>query len=183
VTLYLVRHAMPQVDPATDPATWPLGTEGRAAALRLSARLPSGALLIASDEPKAWQTLDPGGERGVSRDTRLREVRRTEEFHDDFRRVRRSYVEGAPIAGWEPRIEVARRFAAAIRAATDRAATDRAGGRDVVVASHGMAMTVWLAETMPLTDPGSFWADLRFPDLLVVDLQARTVTRPEAGLP
>jgi hypothetical protein len=54
----------------------------------------------------------------VLQDARLREVRRTEEFNDDFRRVRRSYVNGAVIAGWEPQIEVARRFAAAIEAAT-----------------------------------------------------------------
>jgi broad specificity phosphatase PhoE len=175
VTLYLVRHAMPQVDPATDPATWPLGRDGRAAARRLGRRLPSGAFLVASDEPKAWQTLDPGRERGVLRDARLREVRRTEEFTDDFRRVRRSYVSGADIAGWEPRLEVARRFADAVRAATDRG-----DGRDVVVASHGMAMTVWLTATLPLADPGSFWADLRFPDVLAVDLRAGTVTRPDA---
>jgi broad specificity phosphatase PhoE len=177
--LYLVRHAMPQVDPATDPATWPLGADGRAAARRLSRRLPPGALLVASDEPKAWQTLDPDGERGVLRDARLGEVRRSEEFSDDFRRLRRSYVSGAAVAGWEPRLEVARRFAAAIGAATGRAA----GGRHVVVASHGMAMTVWLAQTLPVADPGSFWADLRFPDALIVDLQAGTVTRPDARRP
>jgi broad specificity phosphatase PhoE len=165
---------MPQVDPATDPATWPLGAEGRAAARRLIRRLPAGAFLVASDEPKAWQTLDPGGERAVPRDARLTEVRRTEEFNDDFRRIRRSYVSGAAIAGWERQIEVARRFATAIEAATDHA-----GGRDVVVASHGMAMTVWLAETLPLADPGSFWAELRFPDILVVNLGAGTVTRPD----
>jgi broad specificity phosphatase PhoE len=176
VTLYLVRHAMPQVDPATDPATWPLAADGRAAARLLRRRLPPGAFLVASDEPRAWQTVAPAGERSVLRDARLREVRRTEEFTDDFARLRRSYVSGAAITGWEPRLEVARRFAAAIDAATGLA-----GGRDVVAASHGMAMTVWLAETLPLTDPGSFWEGLRFPDVLVVDLQAGTVTRPDDG--
>jgi broad specificity phosphatase PhoE len=174
VTLYLVRHAMPQIDPAADPATWPLGAGGRAAARQLSRRLPAGAFLVASDEPKAWQTLDPGGERGVPQDARLREVRRTEEFNDDFRRVRRSYVSGAVIAGWEPQIEVACRFAAAIEAATDHA-----GGRDVVVASHGMAMTVWLTQAISLPEPGEFWAGLRYPDLLAVDLRAGSVTRLE----
>jgi broad specificity phosphatase PhoE len=172
VTLYLVRHAMPQVDPATDPATWPLGADGRVAARLLRRRLPPGAFLVASDEPKAWQTVAQAGERSVLRDARLREVRRTEEFSEDFRLLRRSYVSGAAIRGWEPRLEVARRFAAAIEGATARA-----GDRDVVAASHGMAMTVWLAETLRMTDPGSFWADLRFPDALVVDPQAGTVTR------
>jgi broad specificity phosphatase PhoE len=172
MTLYLVRHAMPQVDPATDPATWPLGADGRAAARLLRRKLPPGAFLVASDEPKAWETVAPAGERSVLRDARLGEVRRTEEFSDDFRRLRRSYVSGAAIKGWEPQSEVARRFTAAVDAVTVLA-----GGRDVVAASHGMAMTVWLAETLSLTDPGSFWADLRFPDVLLVDLQAGTVTR------
>ena len=167
---------MPQIDPATDPATWPLGPEGRAAARRLGRRLPSGAFLVASDEPKAWQTLAPAGERGVLRDPRLREVRRTEQFNGDFRRLRRSYVSGADIPGWEPRREVVHRFAAAIGAATERAAR-----RDVVAASHGMAITVWLAATLALADPSAFWADLSFPDVLVVDLEAATVTRPDAG--
>jgi broad specificity phosphatase PhoE len=169
---------MPQVDPAADPATWPLGADGRESARELSRRLPTGAYLVASDEPKAWQTLDPGGERSVPRDARLRDVRRTEDFNDDFRRVRRSYVGGAVIAGWEPQTEVACRFGAAIEAAADHG-----GGRDVVVASHGMAMTVWLAKTLRLADPGSFWAGLRFPDILLVDLRAGTVTRPDASRP
>ncbi len=178
MTLYLVRHAMPLVDPATDPATWPLGPDGRAAARRLGRGLPSGAFLVASDEAKAWQTLASAGERGVLRDPRLREVRRTEQFNDDFRRLRRSYVSGADIPGWEPRLDVVRRFAAAIRAAMERAVR-----RDVVVASHGMAMTVWLAATLSLADPAAFWADLRFPDILVVDLEAGTVIRPDADRP
>lgn len=143
MTLYLVRHALPDVDPATDPASWQLGPGGRAAARRLADMMPPGALLVASDEPKAWQTLNPDGERDVLRDSRLAEVRRTEEFNDGFRCLRRSYVCGAAIAGWEPQAEVARRFAAAVGAAEQRA-----GGRDVVLASHGMAITVWLAASV-----------------------------------
>jgi broad specificity phosphatase PhoE len=145
------------------------------AAGELNRRLPPGAYLVASDEPKAWQTLDPDGERGVPQDARLREVRRTEEFNDNFRRVRRSYVTGAVIPGWEPQTEGACRFGAAIEAAADAA-----GGRHVVPASHGMAMTVWLTKMLPLADPGSFWAELRFPDVLLADLRAGTVTRPNA---
>lgn len=176
MTLYLVRHAMPDVDPAADPATWPLGPEGRAAARQLADMLPSGALLVASEEPKAWQTLDPEGERGILRDRRLGEVRRTEEFNDDFRRLRRSYVCGAVIPGWEPQAGVARRFGAAAGEAIQRA-----GRRDVVLATHGMALTVWLTTAISLADPGSFWADLRFPDVLAVDLRAGTVARRIAG--
>jgi broad specificity phosphatase PhoE len=176
VTVYLVRHAMPAVDPAADPATWPLSDQGRAAARDLAPILPADALLQASDEPKAWQTLAPGGERGVARDRRLGEVRRPEKFSDDFRILRRRYVSGEALPGWEPHRAVADRFAAAVADAVRTA-----GPRDVVLASPGKALTVWLAGTVGLADPAAFWAGLRFPDLLRVDLAAGEVTR--AGLP
>ncbi len=148
----------PRWNPAADPATWPLSGQGRAAARQIGGRLPAGALLTASDEPKAWQTLDPDGDRAVRLDRRLGEVRRTEEFTDGFRRLRRSYVCGAALDGWEPQDQVARRFAAAVSAALELA-----GARDVVLAGHGMAMTVWLVRAVSLRDPGTFWAELRSP--------------------
>jgi broad specificity phosphatase PhoE len=176
VTLYLVRHAMPAVDPTADPSTWPLSDQGRAAARDLAQLLPADALLLASDEPKAWQTLALSGERGVTRDRRLGEVRRPERFSDDFRVGRRRYVSGEALPGWEPQRAVADRFAAAVADAVRTA-----GPRDVVLASHGMAMTIWLTGTVGLPDPAAFWAGLRFPDLFRVDLATGEVTG--AGLP
>ena len=38
-------------------------------------------------------------------------------------------------------------------------------------------MTLWLTTTVALADPGAFWADLRLPDLLTVDVAARQVSR------
>jgi 2,3-bisphosphoglycerate-dependent phosphoglycerate mutase len=49
--------------------------------------------------------------------------------------------------------------------------------RPVVIATHGMAMTLWLMATIGLEDPGEFWARLEFPDAYVVDLAAATATR------
>jgi broad specificity phosphatase PhoE len=172
MSLYLVRHAMPAVDPATDPATWELGADGRTGARLLDAALPAVAVRVASDEPKAWQTLAPDRERGVIRDSRLGEVRRTEAFSDDFRSVRRQYVGGARIDSWEPREHVVARFAAAVAEARQLA-----GDRDLVIATHGMAMTLWLASELGLPDPVQFWDDLRFPDLFRIGLRARAVTR------
>lgn len=48
--------------------------------------------------------------------------------------------------------------------------------RPVVVATHGMTLTLWLTATIGLGDPGAFWAGLGLPDALVVDRVARTVT-------
>jgi broad specificity phosphatase PhoE len=51
-----------------------------------------------------------------------------------------------------------------------------AAGRTLVIGSHGMAMTVWLAARTGL-DPGPFWARLRFPDMIDVDLGAGVARR------
>lgn len=164
---------MPTVDPDADPATWQLSAAGRAAALQLVGLLPRGALLVASDEPKAWQTLDPTGDgEVVVKDARLREVRRTEVFSDEFRTLRRAYVDGADHPGWESREVVAARIQACVE---DHQAA--AGERPLVVAGHGMSLTVWLTPTVGLRDPGRFWASLRFPDLLRVDRQTGTIDR------
>ena len=166
--LILVRHAMPDLDPQTPPHEWPLGEDGRSAARALAGVLPAGALLVASTEPKAWQTLEPAGR--VDRDLRFAEIRRIEPWEGDYRRLRREYVEGVDHPDWEPRAQVAERF--------DTAVTEHlgiAGEQPLVVASHGMAMTVWLTARIGLPDPGAFWAGLRFPDARCVDLTAGTV--------
>jgi broad specificity phosphatase PhoE len=170
-SLVLVRHAMPAYSENVPADEWVLSDDGRAAAERLCAGLPAGALLAASEEPKAWQTLEPAGD--VVRDRRLGEVYRANEPWDGpFRALRQAYVEGVDHAGWEPRSTVVERF--------DAAVTEflvRAGGGPVIVASHGMAMTVWLSARIGLAHPGAFWAALQFPDAIEVHLGHRTATR------
>ncbi|MGP3934676.1 histidine phosphatase family protein [Nonomuraea sp. KM88] len=168
--LLLVRHAMPAYGPALPSHEWTLSTEGRQAARRLVARLPEDACLVSSDEPKAWQTL--GGDDAVTRDRRFNEVTRVEPWQGDYRELRRAYVEGSDHVDWEPRAEVAGRFDAGL---AEHLA--RAGGRPLVVATHGMAMTVWMTARLGLEGPGGFWADLRFPDALLVRLDSGTVQR------
>ncbi|MFC3729146.1 hypothetical protein [Actinoplanes nipponensis] len=43
-------------------------------------------------------------------------------------------------------------------------------------------MTLWLTTTVALADPGAFWADLRLPDLLTVDVAAKQVARSERAI-
>ena len=57
VRLVLVRHAMPDVRPEVPAREWHLGDDGRGAARNLGQMLPVGARLVASDEPKAIETL------------------------------------------------------------------------------------------------------------------------------
>jgi broad specificity phosphatase PhoE len=168
--LYLVRHAMPTLVPDVPPADWELGDEGRRGAQSLGDVLPPHVRLIASNEPKAQQTLQPLGH--VLPDARFREVERDEPYDGDFRARHRAFVNGADHPGWEPRTKVLDRFGHAAWYWWNQSWSD-----PVAIASHGMAMTVWLASVLPIADPAGFWADLRLPDVLAVDLELRTVRR------
>jgi len=170
--LVLVRHGMPAHGPDVPARDWPLAPEGEAAARSLCELLPAGARLVASSEPKAIATVGPAGR--VIPDRRFDEISRVEAYHDDFRTQRRAYVDGVDHADWEAREDVVRRFEAGV--AEHLAAAD---GVPLVIASHGMAMTLWLTATIGLDDPGAFWAGLRFPDAHVVDLSAGAVVRLE----
>jgi broad specificity phosphatase PhoE len=143
--IYLVRHAQPAVRRKVAPDRWELTAEGRSAAARLAGRLPWDPYLVASDEPKAIQTLHcayPG--RAVDTDPRFGEVRRVEPVDDGYAERRRQYVSGTPLPRWELASAVVARFAAAV---TDHLA--RADGRPLVIGTHGMALTVWLAAALP----------------------------------
>jgi broad specificity phosphatase PhoE len=132
--------------------------------------LPPGAWLAASVERKAWQTLESLGP--VVCDQRFNEVSRVEPWDGDFLRQRRDYVAGADHPGWEPRGCVVERFAAAV--GDHLSAAD---DRDLVIATHGMAMTLWLSSAIGLSDPAGFWSGLRFPDAYRVELGEGTLAR------
>lgn len=160
--LLLVRHAMPAADPGVPPQRWRLSAAGVEAAARL--RLPPHAHLVASDEPKAAETVRlAAGVTHVVGDADFAEVRRQEPWDDGYRERRRAYVSGSDHAGWEPRASVAARF--------DRAIARHARpDRPLVVGTHGMAMTCWLASRGLLDGPaGDFWQALAFPDLVDVE--------------
>jgi broad specificity phosphatase PhoE len=114
---------------------------------------------VSSDEPKSVQTLRELS-ADVAVDPGLREVARPWVWTDDHRALARAYVDGVGHDGWEPHAEVSARFAAAVERHERLAA-----GRRLVVGTHGMALTVWLAGRIRL-DPGAFWAALDFPDLI-----------------
>jgi hypothetical protein len=67
--------------------------------------------VVASQEPKARQTLEPAGT--VHSDERSNEVTRDEPYEGDFRARRRAYVTGTDHANWEPRGHVVARFTTA----------------------------------------------------------------------
>lgn len=161
---------MPVLDPEVRPEEWELDAAGQRGAESLKHVIPSDAVLVSSQEPKARQTLEPTGH--VFTEIRFNEVARDEPYHGDFRARRRAYLTGTDHPGWEPREQVVERFGAGIKHWRTRAVI-----RPLVVATHGMAMTLWLANAIDLADPTSFWTDLRLPDVFKVDLTARTLDR------
>jgi broad specificity phosphatase PhoE len=174
--IVLVRHAMPAVLPGVPAELWELGKDGRAAARALATAVPLPAYFAASDEPKALQTLQEmaGGELVIA-EPGFREVRRPSGWSHDYRDLARAYVQGASHEGWEPHAEVAARFERAVARHARAAARRR---QLLVVGTHGLAATVWLASRMlALPDPGTFWAGLQFPDLIEVDLRAGPARR------
>lgn len=167
--LVLVRHALPEASPGVASRDWPLSPAGRQDAAGLAARLPDPALLVSSSERKAHETLEATARRRgttLTRDPRFDEVERPDEgWVEDPRPRRRRYLEGGAEARWEERDLVAARF--------DAGVTDwlfRAGDQPVVIASHGLALTVWLLAVgvVPAERAGTFWSALGFPDVLTL---------------
>ena len=187
----LIRHAMPDTgrnartsggrtvpgrDTELAPSAWRLGADGRAAAQALAITLPPNAYLVASDEPKASETLSiAAGGAAVAIDAGFGEVRRPDAWTDAYRALAAAYVGGATHAGWEPHQAVVRRFDAAVRRHQAIATARRAV---LVIGTHGMAMTLWLASRFALEpDPVVFWAALAFPEVVVVDADGPAVVR------
>jgi broad specificity phosphatase PhoE len=175
--LILVRHAMPEVVPEVPAERWHLGADGRSAARALRSLVAGPAYFVASDEPKAVETLqEVAGHAEVRTDPGFGEVRRPYLWTDDYRATASAYVAGVRHDGWEPHDEVFTRFESAVVRHAGFAAARR---RVLVVGTHGLAPTVWLSRRMRLApSPPRFWADLRFPDLIEVDLVSGRWTRP-----
>ena len=160
--LFVVRHALPDTDPAVDPELWPLGDESREAARRLARALPPDPLVLSSDETRAAHTAAElvavrGGR--VEIDARLREAYRPSRWYRDYRERAYRYVLGQTYEGWEPHETVARRFDTAVQIALDSRR-----GAPLVIVSHGLAITLWLQSVGAVPDGGAFWNALTFPD-------------------
>lgn len=169
MTLYLVRHGRPLIDPEVPAAQWSLDPAHHDDVLRLrrSGRLPDGALWFSSTEPKAVQTARLLTDTTVPALPDLCEVRRPGRWVDDFEAaVLRGFADPdtAPLPGWE-----------SCRAATSRLTRclndlrTAEPGRDLVLVGHGTAW-ILLAATVSGTEPDvRRWQRLAMPDLIVVD--------------
>jgi broad specificity phosphatase PhoE len=162
--LLLVRHSVPEVDPARPAEEWHLSAEGRA---RCGPRLfeLAPAAIVASTEPKASETAALiGAELGlaVREDDALREsARRTVpwlEAEDFLRAMRRLFAQPDEVVfGEETAAQALARFSAAVSGLAD----------GTVVVSHGAVISLYAAAWTG-RDAFALWSDLELPDLVVV---------------
>jgi broad specificity phosphatase PhoE len=141
--VYLVRHAMTQVDPAVPSQAWLLSDEGRAAAAALE--LPALPVLTSS-EPKAVETALAAGWTATV-EPGLREVSRPW-LGDDYEAHVERYLGGEELDGWEPRAEALARMRAALE------------GFDGIAVSHGLAISLYLGLSFEQ------WRAMPFPAVL-----------------
>lgn len=172
--LVLVRHARPAVEPDRPPSQWRLSDEGREQCRELARQLaPLGVRrVVASVEPKAWQTGAIVAQRlGVP-------CSAAPDLHEHDR-------DGAPYLAARADVERAvaelfarpdelvygRETAAQVR---DRVAAAVDGvlvaypDQTVAIATHGTAIALFLAARCGI-DPLPFWRALRLPDLVVLE--------------
>ena len=179
--LILVRHAMPEVVRGVSSKLWALGEHAREDCVLLAHALPAGLapVVYASEQPKARETAAVIAlRRGLSvvTDRRFAEVDQGDRWiEDDYRVVAARYLGGFDEPGWEPRASVVVRFTSAV---DDALAVNTAG--DLVVVSHGLAMSLYLASAATI-DLVPFWRPLTFPDAWRLDLQTKSLARVFAG--
>lgn len=175
--LILVRHALPEVEQGVSSKLWGLSEAAREDCVMLAHALPAGiSAIYSSDERKARETADVLALRlglQVQVDERFAEVDRPAVWDRDYREVATGYLQGVDEEGWEPRERVVRRFDAGVRAALPGPAPTEGRGY-VVVVSHGMAMSLWIASVVPALDIVPFWRSLTFPDAWLIDPEGST---------
>ena len=182
MTLYLVRHGRPNVDPAVPASTWVLDPEHEHLVADLAARAPwpDDAVWFTSPEPKAARTafLLAGREVPIVED--LREHDRTDttwvpDFADAVGEAfARPYSEVCQ--GWEPIIRTRSRVVTAARKILAEHP-----GRDVVLVGHGTAWTL-LAAVLAGTEPDlERWRSLAMPDVITVE--KTTLLEPAGDAP
>lgn len=178
--LLLVRHAVPVVDPSAPSENWVLSPDGEAAARELGRSLARSvpARIYHSAETKAVRTaLLVAEECGVPAEVEeeLREVggRAWAGTPDQYRALAGRYLAGEALDGWEERARAQRRIVGAVRGLVKP-------GQEPMIVSHGLVLTLFLAWLLDVDADTlvSNWQAMRFPDLCVVDYEAKRVLRP-----
>lgn len=183
--LVLVRHSLPEIDPARPARTWELSAEGRrrcaALAQQLAPYVP--ARLSASPEPKAAETARLAGEQlGVPATI----VDGLEEHHratspfvgaEQFQRTIAAFFAEPErlVFGEETADEAEARFSAAL----DGLLAAHPGHNHVVVA-HGTVIALFVSRRAGV-EPLGLWRQLGLPSLVALELPSYRVAALWSG--
>jgi broad specificity phosphatase PhoE len=163
---------------------WKLDERAREDCVLLAHALPADIAPVAysSGQPKADETAAVIALRRRLRsaiDARFAEVDQDAAgWIDDYRAAAPEYLATGASPGWEAREAVVQRFEAAVADALGDASTG-----DLVVATHGLALSLWLASRTGI-DIVPFWQELTFPDAWRLDIGSGQLTHVfSAGAP
>ena len=170
--LSLVRHAETVVDPARDPADWPLSDSGRADAVRLAVQpcWRNISRLMSSVEPKAVQTARCiSAASGVALETcpALNEVKRPTFRKDYIHRVEEFFrFPDTSCDDWETAEDALARVRSVIQCLDSEFAEGH-----VVLVGHGLMWALARAWLMgqDKVDPGE-WRAMLMPDVSVWEI-------------
>ena len=177
--LYLVRHSQVGVQAERPGPEWHLSEEGRTAseALGQEPRWGTLARLYTSPEPKAVATAQrlaaPHGLL-ITIEAALREVENRPWVGEGYAEQVRRYLAGEAADPWEAKAGALDRVRACLAGISGRHPEG-----DVGVVSHGLVLTIYLADLAGLDGAAAYelWQRIRMPDVAVVDPVAATIER------
>ena len=158
----------------TPGSEWPLTQKGRKDASALGTSLAgrfTSAIVLTSPERRARETAAlflPSVVPDIG--DQLSEVKKP--WHasaNEHTNAVTKYLKGETVEGWERREDVISRIA--------QLKSDFGSSKSLVFVSHGLLLTTWLDHEIGLSDPLSFWSELRIPDAWVVDFEDKSLER------
>jgi broad specificity phosphatase PhoE len=176
--LYLIKHAMPELDPNVPAPDWRLGARGRALSELLAQKLGAYPLdvIVSSVEPKAIETAQIVAARlgkpfEIGEDLHEHE-RRNEPFttRDNFEaRVAEFFAKpNELVLGSETANQAHARFANAIARVIEKHPQ-----KNIAVVAHGTVISLFVARTQ--ASPFEFWKRLGLPSIVVLDVGCWTL--------
>lgn len=167
MTIFLVRHAEPEIDPTRPATTWDLAPGQEAKLASIAARLPEDARYFSSPEPKATATARLLTPEPVEVVADLRELERGPEWVEDYERaVYRALTRPieAALPGWATCFRTQQRVVGAVMRLLERLP-----GRPLVLVGHGIAWTLLVAEFTDSDPDYEVWSSLGMPDLVTLE--------------
>lgn len=167
MTLYLVRHAEPEVSPFRDATTWDLPPEAEGQLKQIAEQLPADARFFCSPEPKATTTARLLTPEPVEVVADLREHERGRDpvgdYHGTVVRALLRPIESAH-PGWDTAFRTQQRVVEAVRRLIVRLPD-----KPLVLVGHAIAWTLLVADYTDSDPDPELWASLGTPDLIVVE--------------